>query len=467
MEWTPWLFWLLSITAAILTSLHVLLRKKDSRSAIAWIGLIWLSPLVGALLYPLFGINRIRRKAQFLRPKTQLPEVTGSKPILGLDDSINLFRLGDKVASSSITYGNKIEILQNGEAAYPAMLESIAQAKNSIALSTYIFDSDSIGRKFVEDLKQACARGVEVRVLVDDFGARYKRPNIDRVLKKMGVPVRRFLPAFSIRYVPFLNLRLHRKLLIVDGKIAFTGGMNIRDGHVVRTSGAKAICDFQFKVEGPVVSELQEIFVEDWEFSSGENLTGDKWFPDLKPVGEVLVRGIADGPEQDYGKVHWMFLGAISVAKHSVRIVTPYFIPDLALITALNVAALRGVKVQILLPEKNNLPWCHWAMRSTIWQVLERGCEIYFTPPPFNHSKLMMMDDHWSFIGSSNWDTRSLRLNFELGLECYDKTLNEKLNAHFDSFLKKSRRITLEEIDRRNAASRIRDGIARLFSPYL
>jgi cardiolipin synthase len=243
--------------------------------------------------------------------------------------------------------------------------------------------------------------------------------------------------------------------------------MNIRHGHVLAAQPRHPIQDLQFRVEGPVVAQLQEAFANDWAFATGEMLEGEGWFPDLSEAGRLVARAIPDGPDADFEKARWTLLAALAEAQTSVQILTPYFLPDVALIAALNLAALRGVRVDILLPAQNNLPFVHWASRALWWQVLERGCKIWLTPPPFDHSKLMVVDGHWVLFGSANWDARSLRLNFELNVECYGRDFAQKMEAVVQQKLRGAREVTLAEADGRPLPAKVRDALARLFSPYL
>ena len=307
-------------------------------------------------------------------------------------------------------------------------------------------------------------RGVEVRVLVDAVGSRYTWPPILGRLRRAGVRAARFLPSLMPYRLPFANLRNHRKLLVVDGRVGFTGGMNIRKHF---WPGEHAAVDLHFRVDGPLVGQLQETFAEDWAFTTREHLSGEAWFPPLSAAGGVLARGIADGPDEDFESLRTVLLGALATARTSVRIITPYFLPDTALITALSVAALRGVQVDILLPEKGNLPVVQWATYAQLWQVLQPGCRIFLTAPPFDHTKLMVVDGVWSLIGSANWDPRSLRLNFEFNVECYDAALALELEGVVAARLRNARRLTMAQVDARSLPARLRDGLARLLSPYL
>jgi cardiolipin synthase A/B len=455
---------------------HAVLHKRDTRSAIAWAGLIWTVPLLGVAAYFLLGVNRIRRRARWLRdrPPSRRAAPAGSAPeglarLLPPEQAHlrTLARLVGDVTQRPLLPGNRVVPLGGDTPAYPAMLRAIDEASRSVALSTYIFDNDRAGARFVEALRRAVARGVEVRVLIDDVGARYSHPSVVRRLRRAGVPVALFLPRWLPWSAPFSNLRNHRKFLVIDGRCGFTGGMNIREGHDPDLKPRDPIRDLHFRVEGPVVAHLQEVFAEDWAFCTRELLQGERWFPPLGPAGTVLARGIADGPDEDFEKLRLTLLGALACAQSSALIVTPYFLPDPGLITALNVAALRGAAVDIVLPERNNLKLVQWASAALLWQVLERGCRVWLSPPPFDHSKLMVVDGAWALVGSANWDPRSLRLNFEFDLECYDRELAAALEGVGWGLIRRARRVTLEAADGRGLATKLRDGLARLLSPYL
>jgi cardiolipin synthase len=459
--------------AALLASIHALLHKRDSRAATLWLGLIWFLPLFGPILYLALGVNRIRRRAltlavhkTFSRP---IPENLGETQHEGAEQLKMLARTVSRVVAQPLTDGNSIEPLVNGDAAFPAMLAAIKSAKKSISLSTYIFDNDASGRQFAAALARAVARGVAVRVLIDAAGTRYSWPPITHRLLRAKIPFAKFLPSSLLTpwRVATINLRNHRKSLVVDGTIAFAGGMNIRHGNVLADKPKGPVQDLQFHVEGPVVAQLQEAFANNWAFTTREVLDGNLWFPELKASGNVIARAIPDGPDADFDKARWTLLAALGEAQTSVKILTPYFLPDNALVTALNLAALRGVRVDIILPAKSNLPFMHWASRAMWWQVLERGCHIWLTPPPFDHSKLMIVDSHWVSFGSANWDARSLRLNFELNVECYGRDFAQEMEKVIEKKISAAREVTLAEVDKRSLPVKLLDAIARLFSPFL
>jgi cardiolipin synthase len=459
--------------AALLASIHALLHKRDSRAATLWLGTIWFLPVLGPILYLALGVNRIRRRAislgvhkTIIRP---IPEHLGESQPSGVEHLEMLARVVGRVVAQPLTPGNRVQPLINGDEAFPAMLAAIESATKSISLVTYIFDNDTSGKQFAEALARAVKRGVAVRVLIDAAGTRYSWPPITHKLKQAQIPLAKFLPASLLTpwRVTTINLRNHRKILVVDGQTAFTGGMNIRHGNVLADKPKSPVQDLHFRVEGPVVAQLQEAFATDWAFTTGEILDGDIWFPELKECGNVIARVITDGPDADYDKLRWTLLAALAEAQTSVQILTPYFLPDNVLVTALNLAAMRGVRVDIILPGKNNLPYLHWASRSMWWQVLERGCRIWLTPPPFDHSKLMIVDNHWVIFGSANWDARSLRLNFELNVESYGRGFATETGKIVENKLRGALEVTLAEVDGRSYPAKLRDSIARLFSPYL
>jgi phosphatidylserine/phosphatidylglycerophosphate/cardiolipin synthase-like enzyme len=390
-------WWLLAtLPISLVAAAHAALNKREVRSAAAWVGVILLAPGIGSLLYVLLGINRIRRTAGRVRAGMQRYRHEGAMSVSVADlgrrlatEDAHLVGIARTIAGTgrwSLLAGNRVTLLRGGDEAYAEMLRCIEGAARSVALCTYIFDNDRTGQRFVEALAAAHARGVEVRVLVDDAGARYSFPPIDWGLRARGVPAARFL-------------------------------------EVLRT------------------------------------------WPGV--AGATHARAISDGPDEDLDCMRWAFLGAVGCARRSVRVVTPYFLPDEPLITALNAAALRGVDVQLVLPERANLRLVQWAMQGELWKILPHGCRVWLTPPPFDHSKLMTVDGSWSLLGSANWDPRSLRLNFEIGVECYDRALASQLDAWTAERIAVARRLDASALAARPGPVRLRDAVARLLAPYL
>lgn len=478
-EFWPFLLSAVTIAAAITASVHAIIYKRNAQASVLWVSLIWFAPLIGPLLYLLLGINRIRRRASIVFRDRERVRIGGEPGASSADVAESLpagtrhlsrhLEYMDRAVARPVLGGNTIEPLVDGNEAFPAMLEAIAGARRTITLSSYIFDNDATGREFAAALGAAVRRGVQVRVLIDSLGARYSFPSIRGTLRREGVTHAWFMAPFRHGHIGAINLRNHRKIFVVDGALGFTGGMNIRRSCIVGDDPGRCTRDIHFKVMGPVVGQLQEVFAEDWVFTTGETLEGEAWFPKLQPVagGAAFIRAVADGPDEDFDKLRWALLGGLAAARRRVRIQTPYFLPDPALMSAINVAAMRGVSVQIVLPEGNNLPFMHWAAMAQMWQVLEHGCSVRLLAGGFDHGKIMIVDDAWSFLGSANWDARSLRLNFEFNVEVFDAALAGKLNAILDRRLERSRELSIDEVNDRPLPAKVRDGIARLFAPYL
>jgi cardiolipin synthase A/B len=378
-----------------------------------------------------------------------------------------LARLVQRLTEHPLFPGNRVVPLCDGDEAYPAMLAAIERAERSVTLLSFIFDHDRAGEAFLEQLVRARERGVEVRVLIDDVGARYSQPTMLRRLQQAGLNARAFLPTRVPRWFKYANLRNHRKILVVDGRIGFTGGTNIREGHWRSLRPTSPVQCLHFQFEGPVVAHLQEAFGMDWAFAADELLEGDAWFPKLDRAGDVWARGVPDGPDEDIDKMPLTILGALTIARRSVHVVTPYFLPEASILHALSVAALRGVEVHIVLPARNNVPLVQWAASAVLPEILARGCHVHLNPPPFDHTKLLLIDDLWALVGSTNWDARSLRLNFEFNVECYSPPLVARLHALVDQKIAGSEPLTLEQLESRPFLTRLRDGTARLMSPYL
>ena len=476
-----------SLMLTVVVSSHAVLTRRDGHTAIGWVGLVWLVPVGGAILYVALGINRIRRRASVLRRGRHQPPLgprgmqthrsqgggdDGGRPMQGDTEptpSGPLVTLGFRLTSAPLATGNLVVPLQNGDEAYPAMLAAIAGAERSVALASYIFDHDAVGLRFVAALVAAQARGVAVRVLVDAVGARYSWPRTSTVdlLSARGVAARRFNPTRSPIRLRYLNLRSHRKILVIDGTTAFTGGINLRADCVLAEPTAHPTQDLHFQLNGPVVPQLLHVFTEDWRFTTGEHLTGPAWCSAQTRHGATAARAIPDGPDEDFDKLRRIMLGALSVARDRVCIATPYFLPDPEIVAALDVAALRGVTVDVLLPARSNLRLVQWAMTHHLWRVLDCGCAVWLTPPPFDHSKMMIVDDAWALVGSGNWDPRSLRLNFELNVELHDPALAAALRELFDAKRAGASRLTRAQLRAMPLWARVRDGFAALGTPYL
>ncbi len=463
--------------AALLAAGHAMLHKRDPRSTFGWIMVCITIPGAGPLIYWVFGVNRIRtRNWKIHGRESNWPSAAICEWSQALSDTSpfkqenfkSLLNLSDRVTRRPLLPGNKVTPLYNGEQAYPDMLDSINNAKESIYLSTYIFESNITGMKFITALAQARERGVRVRVLVDALGERYSFPVARWHMRRKGISVARFLP-FSLLARGFhLNLRGHRKILTIDGHIGYTGGMNIGDRHLAENlKSRKRVIDVHFRLEGPTVNHLEDAFAEDWRFATGERLPATLSPQLLKSQGNAFCRGISAGPNEDFEKLRWIINGAIGCARKKIQIMTPYFIPERPLVYAINTAALRGVEVELFLPSKNNLPYVAWATRAYLAEILQYDVKVFYQPPPFVHSKLLVIDDAYALVGSTNLDPRSFRLNFEFNLEIYDRVLIENLSQHFVIARENSRELTLAEIQERALPVKLVDATAKLFSPFL
>jgi cardiolipin synthase len=457
---------ILHVVLALAVTMHLLLHKRDVAAIIGWMGLAWLSPILGPVLYWAFGINRVRRKAHRIsrryaarrRPPPPIGPMRSEKYI-ALERAVSV------ITNRSTVPGNSVHLLRNGDQAYPVMLQAISEAKSTIGLASYIFEDDEAGRPFVEALAAAKARGVKVCVIVDGVGSGYFWSGAARGLFVAGIPVARFMHSHLPWRMAFLNLRNHKKILTIDGRRAFIGGLNISRQNLKSCDPKTAVRDMHFDVRGPVVNQITEAFATDWEFATDEELIGPDWFPEPEVAGKALARVVTSGPDQDIEKIEYMFLQAISSAQRSIQIITPYFLPDERLITALSLAAMRGIDVDIVIPENSDHRILDWAVIAHVGPILAAGGRIWRAPSPFEHSKLMTIDGGWALVGSANWDQRSLRLNFELNMEVYDHDFTALVTEKIAE--RKGAEIKPEVLYGRTLLVRLRDSAARLMLPYL
>ena len=444
----------LTVILNVSAALHALLTKREPASAFAWLLVCLIFPVIGPGIYFLFGINRVRTRAVKLR-------AGGLNP--GQAEAAESWNTHSDYPAVS---GNQITPLINGEAAYPAMLAAINNATERLFLSSYIFDTDETGQQFIQALSAAVERGVDVRVMLDGVGQWYSRPRAGQLLRQAQVPTCTFLPPRLLPPSLHVNLRNHRKLLVVDGTKAFTGGINISHRHLLTTGGESAgVADVHFALSGPVVQQMERLFLQDWSFCSQQL----KPLQDISPptTGVTRCRVIPDGPDQTLDAIIMVLIGAISQAQQRILIMTPYFLPPRELLVALKSAALRGIKVDLLLPGKNNIRTVHWACRHMLGELLTAGVQAHYQPSPFVHSKLFVMDDDYLLISSANMDARSLRLNFELAVECFDPALAGQMADHILHSKTRSEPITQAQLEQRPPLIRLRDSLAWLISPYL
>lgn len=473
-------FALSHVLLATIASGHALLYKRDQRAALGWIATCLLFPVMGSLMYYMFGINRVRARAHSLtdrsfwkvsvphergevRPATLTPR---SSERLGLEPDLARFAdISDTVIPERLHAGNAVTVLQNGESAFPAMLRAIDEAETTVLLMSYIMYTDDVGQSFIDALTRAQKRGVNVQIILDGIGDYYSWPRASSVMSRAGLNVVRFLPPRLLPPSFLVNLRNHGKLLLLDDRMAFTGGMNISDKHRVEiTPVHKAVQDMHFLLEGPIVADLARHFHDTWSFATGAKIEAPSAG---SPSGDAICRMLLDGPDENMDRLELILIGTISSAKHSIDIMTPYFLPTRDIMAALKAAALRGVHVRVILPRKSNLPYVDWATRNLLWELLQWQVQIYYQPLPFAHTKLFIVDRRYCIVGSANLDPRSLRLNFELCIEVFDRALAAELLAHCETTIQRSTLVCLEDVDQRGIPTRLRDAFCWLFAPYL
>ena len=450
------LFFIGYALTATTAAVHALLTKTDPRSAMSWIALCWLFPLVGPVLYGLFGINRVATHAP---PRV---ENCGEEPT-ATNALAELIRAGNVLTGMPRLAGNSLEPLHNGEVAFPRMLQAINEARRSVWLATYIFQSDPVGLKFVAALRAAVGRGVSVRVLVDGIGEWYDWPHVVPILRRDGVTAARFLPPRLFPPSLALNCRNHRKLLAIDGTSAFMGGMNL-GGREVGGSTGRRMTDIHFALRGPIVAQLGQSFAEDWRFATREALNVP---PAPDAAGDSICRVVTGGPDEAVDKLLLLIVSAIAVARKQVLIMTPYFIPPPELVAALQGAALRGLEVVLVLPRHSNLRYVDWATLHWLPGLIERGVQVFLQEPPFSHAKLFIIDSQYAHIGSVNVDTRSLRLNFEITVEVFDAVQCAQLAAFIGEVRQRAAPLTLAQAQQISLPARVRNSLCWLVSPYL
>lgn len=460
------------VVAAPVAVMHALLYKRDYRSALGWIGVSILFPVLGPLLYFFFGVNRIRRRAREVRGDDApaaffgyVSSVARSPLARGADDTHYLARAGHNTTAESLIPANRIELLRNGEELFPRLIDAINAAREHAWISSYIFSGSGIGDDIATALIAAAGRGVDARVLVDGIGALYTRRSLRKRLRGTPVKFAEFLPPRLLPPSININMRNHRKIAVFDNRVAFFGGLNIDDRHFVAPPRIEHPHeDVHFEARGPVVITLAALFAQDWYAATRERL---EIRGEAEPAGNVGMRVIDAGPDESLYRLAMTLLGVVSSARRRIRIMTPYFLPHRELVGALQAAAIRGVHVEILLPEDSNLRFVDWASRHQLWEFLKWGIEVRLEPAPFAHTKLFLVDDDYVMGGSANLDPRSLRLNFEVGVEMFDAAFAARVHAHFEENWRASRALTLEDVDTRSIPARLRDGFFWLFSGYL
>lgn len=478
MPWT-WivpLALLVSHALAALALAHALLRTRQPQAALGWVAAIVMLPVLGTVAYFIFGINRVDSRAAKLLSDTaarRLKLLTENAalrdrvapPTLFTPETCEIMRVGEGKPSSFKRFGcNHFTPLFQGDEAYPRMLEAIASARHEVFLCTYIFQGGGYGKAFADALLTAHNRGVDVRVLVDGMGTLMAFSKPWKRLRREGVPVHRFIPPHLVPPQLSINLRNHRKVLVCDG-VGFTGGMNIDDAHVMSSQSRSHVQDVHFLCEGPIVGVLREAFLMDWAFVTGQDDTGRMILP--CGAGSMDARVVMNGPGTPNDPVQDLLCGVISCARRRITVLTPYFLPPRELISAFVSAAARGVDVRVILPGTLDHAYVGWASDHTIPPLLENGVRIFRQPGPFAHTKLVLVDDIYTCLGSTNLDPRSLSLNFELNVEVFSPELNAGLSRYADDILARSQEVLLADLLALPLTVRLRNAATWIFSPYL
>lgn len=458
----------LIILLTILVSFHIIIYKKEPRAALGWLMFVIAAPMTGVIAYIFLGINRIQRKAVKLDLGVKSTPVP-SQAETELDKRIkSILKVGESLSYSPFCSLEKVTPLNTGNEAYPEMLEAINSAKSSISLYSYIFNVDPVGQDFIDALGRAKARGVEICILVDGVGSKATLRKLSSQLKKLKINFHVFLPVF---WRPRLvNMRNHRKILVVDSEVAFTGGLNIGEIYWPLRSTKEKVLDFHFKLEGPIVNYIQAVFADDWYYCTSSTLEGPLWFRPIEnniSKNNQFARVVVGGPGIDNEKIQWHFINLINQSENNIRISSPYFLPSEGISTALISAVQRGVNVDIITPGQSDHLLIAWATEAGLHELLTYGCKVWYSPPPFDHSKIFVVDDNCLSLGSANWDVRSLRLNFEMNIELYSKEIAHHVTEVFEKKKARSRLYTLEQYEKRSLFNKLRGGLARMASPYL
>ncbi|MDL2230776.1 cardiolipin synthase, partial [Alistipes sp. OttesenSCG-928-L06] len=419
--------------------------KRDPGKSWAWIAAIVLLPFVGFILYMVFGRNHRKEKLYSRKEISDLeiqmetlsarqlyelnnPLFQYRKEILKYKEIITLLLNNNK---SLLTARNKATVLHNGSETFPAILEALRAAKTFIHVEYYIFEKDRVGREFANILMDKAREGVEVRFIYDDVGSWGLSPKFLHRMKKAGVKVHCFQRVVFPFLTSKINYRNHRKIVVVDGEVGFTGGINIAKRYVTGTK-LGIWRDTHLRIEGEAVATLNAVFAMDWFFVSKEKLADmDKYYPPSGIDIETPLQIASSGPDSDWASIMQAFFAAMTKAKDHIYISTPYFLPNQAIMTAVEVAAMSGVDVRILLPEKSDSKIVHWATKSYITELLDAKVKVYFYKKGFNHSKLIMIDSVFSSLGTANMDNRSFDVNFEVTAILYDEKVTRELEEHF------------------------------------
>ena len=456
----------------------IFLENRDPTKTIIWLLILGALPVLGALLYLLLG--RVVRKHQLSRHKQVRAEQTEEilkdrqvRPRAEDIDQVGTISMNKKLArlllndaDAPLTLNNRSEVLTNGQETFKALFAALEGAKKHIHLEFFIFHNDAIGQDILKLLIRKASEGVKIRVLVDGLGNRSLKKRFGE-LKEAGVEAEGFYP---VRF-PFLsrrlNLRNHRKIVVVDGRVGFLGGLNVGDEYLSRNKKIGFWRDTFLKLEGDSVNFLQTVFLNDWNGVTKQDINDALYYPQAECFGNQMTQIAATGPDSDWGSMLQIFFVALTSAEKKIYIETPYFVPDEGSVMALKTAALSGLDVRIILQGVPDHQITYWASHSYVEELLEAGVRIYRYQKGVIHAKVLILDEEIGVVGSTNFDIRSFSLNFEISAFIYDSNFAQRLEHDFRQDLDNSEELLLEEYRKRPLLNRIKESSARLFSPLL
>lgn len=460
----------LEVAYVVFLAIYILLEKRSSAATLAWILILALLPLVGFVLYFFLGSRSLRRKRmRHASARSEVRRTHGMPEASWVDLSSQLARLTSRCAGTPVGRAEHVRVLLNGKACYDAIASAIAEAKDHVHVEYYIFEEDQTGHRIRDALVERAKAGVKVRLLVDGVGTSLSS-NFLAPLFAQGADFARFNPLRLGRLLPRINMRNHRKIVVVDGRIGFLGGINVGDEYNEEITKKEAYRDTHLEIRGSVVRQLQFTFLEDWQFASEESVRDKGLFPDLEADADEkeqeLVQIVPSGPDLEWEATQKVYFTMITQAEVSLKITTPYFVPDDAIEAALCSAALRGVKVEIIVPKRSDSRVVSAAARSYYDKLLAAGVHLY-EYPKMVHAKTMVVDGKLACVGTANMDNRSFRLNFEIGAVFYAKQAIADLEHAFDKDKARCAHVTNRSRGKLPWLGRLGEASARLLSPLL
>lgn len=465
------IFQILYVVTALGTMIIVISENRNPLKTISWVLILLLLPLVGLIIYYFFGEDsRKQRLISHKMYKKLNRRSIGRKELL---ETLNpppehkgLVSLLNRLKAAPLYGGSNVTFYSNGEEKFKALFEELEKAQKHIHIQYYIFLDDEIGHRTRDILLRKAAEGIEVRLIYDDVGSWKAKRRFFDDMQKAGIEVQAFLKVTFKLLTSRVNYRNHRKVVIIDGKIGFVGGMNVADRYI-KGINSGIWRDSHIKVEGKAVAGLQTSFLIDWYSSRREFLASDTYYPLLESKGDNLLQIATSGPVGRFKDIHLGILQAISNAKECVYIQTPYFVPTDALLLAIQTAAMRGVDVRLMLPRHSDTTFVQIASMSYLRDVLDAKVSVFFFEAGFLHSKLMVIDNDLTITGSANMDIRSFEHNFEIDAFIYSKETCENAKAIFYRDMEDSSLLSLEEWEKRPKISKFKESVMRLFSPLL